>query len=180
MNTIWVSERLLTNSSMKNGKSALIYYTVTQQTQITVRHLFHFAQPVKWLWQQKSIYYYYMCIVHYVMIRIQKDCQTIFIRLKELFLSRPVQTIQVLHPSILNSILNFLWKTYSLVSCDFCNLSVTRVFVGTNGECYKYKNCWLNDWSFPLLIAEFYNNFWHVIFYSISVNPYFFFEDGVK
>ena len=42
--------------------------TVTQQTQITVRHLLHLAQPVKWLWQQKSIYYDCMCIVDYVTI----------------------------------------------------------------------------------------------------------------
>ena len=28
-----------------------------------------------------------------------------------------------------------------VVSDDFYNLSATRVFVGTNGECQKYKNC---------------------------------------
>ena len=28
----------------------------------------------------------------------------------------------------------FLWKTYSPVSDDFCDLSATRVFVRTNGE----------------------------------------------
>ena len=32
---------------------------------------------------------------------------------------------------------HFLWKTYSLVSDDFCNLSATRVFVMTNGENVK-------------------------------------------
>ena len=32
---------------------------------------------------------------------------------------------------------DFLWKTYSLVSDDFCNLSATRVFVMTNGEDVK-------------------------------------------
>ena len=48
------------------------YITVTQQTHITVRHLSHFTEPVKWLWQQQSIYYYYMSIVDYVMIRISK------------------------------------------------------------------------------------------------------------
>ena len=36
---------------------------------------------------------------------------------------------------------HFLWKTYSLVSDDFCNLSATRVFIRTNGEGEKYKNC---------------------------------------
>ena len=37
---------------------------------------------------------------------------------------------------------HFLWKTYSLVSDDFCNLSATRVLVRTNGEdMKKYKNC---------------------------------------
>ena len=75
----------------------------TQQTQITVRHLSHFAQPVKWLWQQKSIYYYYMCIVDYVMIRIPKRLSD-NIHKTELFLLRSVHTIQFLHPLILNSI----------------------------------------------------------------------------
>ena len=32
---------------------------------------------------------------------------------------------------------HFLWKTYSLVSDDFCNLSATRVLVKTNGEDVK-------------------------------------------
>ena len=36
----------------------------------------------------------------------------------------------------------FLWKTYRLVSDNFCNLSATRVFVGKNGEDAKnIKNC---------------------------------------
>ena len=30
--------------------------------------------------------------------------------------------------------LHFPWKTYRVFSDDFCNLSATRVFVGTNGE----------------------------------------------
>ena len=38
----------------------------------------------------------------------------------------------VSHPIILK--FHFLWKTYSLVSDDFRNLSATKVFVGTNGE----------------------------------------------
>ena len=62
----------------------------------------------------------------------QKDCQTIFVKLKELFLSRSGHTMQVLHPFILN-----FKKTYSLVSDDFCNLPATRVFVRTNGEDVK-------------------------------------------
>ena len=32
---------------------------------------------------------------------------------------------------------HFLWKTYSLVSDDFCNLSATRVFIRTNGQDVK-------------------------------------------
>ena len=32
---------------------------------------------------------------------------------------------------------HFLWKTYSLVSDDFCNLSATKVFIRTNGEDVK-------------------------------------------
>ena len=32
---------------------------------------------------------------------------------------------------------HFFWKTYSLVSDDFCNLSATRVLVRTNGEDVK-------------------------------------------
>ena len=32
---------------------------------------------------------------------------------------------------------HFLWKTCSLVSDDFCNLSATTVFVRTNGEDVK-------------------------------------------
>ena len=35
---------------------------------------------------------------------------------------------------------HFLWKTYSLVSDDFCNLSATRVFIRTNGEDVKNIN----------------------------------------
>ena len=42
--------------------------TVTQQTEITVIHLSHFAEPVKCLWQQKSICYDCICIVDYVKI----------------------------------------------------------------------------------------------------------------
>ena len=32
---------------------------------------------------------------------------------------------------------HFLWKTYSPVSDDFCNLSPTRVFIRTNGKDVK-------------------------------------------
>ena len=32
---------------------------------------------------------------------------------------------------------HFLWKTYCLVSDDFCNLSATRVLTRTNGEDVK-------------------------------------------
>ena len=32
---------------------------------------------------------------------------------------------------------HFLWKTYSLVSDDLCDLSATRVLVRTNGEDVK-------------------------------------------
>ena len=80
-------------------ESLHLYITVTQQIQITVRRLSHFAQPVKWLWQQKSIYYYYMCIVDYVMIRISKRLSD-NIRKTELFLSRSVHTIQFLRAII--------------------------------------------------------------------------------
>ena len=69
---------------------------------------------------------------------------------------------------------DFLWKTHSLDSDYFCNLSV---FVGTNGKDKKnnIKNCLVTDWSFLLLIAAFLLRFltW-CYFYPISVNPCFF------
>ena len=138
------------------------YVTVTQQTQITVRHLSHFPQPVKWLWQQKTIYYYYMCIVDYVMIRISKRLSD-NIHKTERVVSVKISSNN--QSSTSNHFkFHFVWKTYSLVSDDFCNLSATRVFVGTNDECKKYKNCWLNNWSFPLLIAEFLQQFFTCYF----------------
>ena len=75
--------------------------TVTLQTQISVRHLLHFEQPVNDGCSRKVLIMT-MCIVDYA--RFQKDCQTIFVRLKELFLSRSVRRMQVLHPIILNFI----------------------------------------------------------------------------
>ena len=64
-------------------------------------------------------------------LEFQKDCQTILIRLscfcQDQF-TRSNFCIQSLK-------FNFLWRTYSPVSDDFCNLPATRV--GTNGECKK-------------------------------------------
>ena len=68
-----------------------------------------------------------MCIVDYVMIRILKRLSD-NINKTELFLSRSVYMIQFLHPIVQNSI--FFGK-HSLVFDDFCNLSATRVSVGT-------------------------------------------------
>ena len=100
----------------------------------------------------------------------QKDCQAIFIKLSCFCQD------QFTHPIFTSNHFkfHFFWKTCSLASDDFCNISSKRVFVGTNGECKKYKNCCLNDWSFPLLIAEFLQQFLTCYLYPISVNPYFF------
>ena len=65
--------------------------TVTQQTQITVRHLSYFAEPVT-----------------VVSVKISSHNATSTSNLFKF---------------------HFLWKTYSLVSYDFCNLSATRVVV---------------------------------------------------
>ena len=78
-----------------------------------------------------------MCIVDYVMIRISK-------RLSDnIHKTGRVVSVKISsnNPSFTSNHFkfHFLWKTYSLVSDDFCNLSATRVFVGTNGECKKYK-----------------------------------------
>ena len=126
----WLYERM---------ESLHSYITVTQQTQIKVRDLSHFAQPVKWLWQQESIYYYFMCIVDYVMIRMSK-------RLSDnIHKTERVVSVKISsnNPSFTSNHFkfHFLWKTYSLVFDDFCNLSATRVFVLTNGQCKMYKNC---------------------------------------
>ena len=79
-----------------------------------------------------------MCIVDYVMIRISK-------RLSDNIHKTEFVSVRISsHDPISTSNhfkFHFLWKTCSLVSDDFCNLSATRVFVGTNGECKKYKNC---------------------------------------
>ena len=101
--------------------------------QITVRRLSHFVQPVKWLWQQKSIYYDCMCIVDYV--RISKRLSDNICKTKG------VVSVKI-SPHDAGFTWNhfkfhFLWKTYDLVSDDFRNLSAARVFVGTNGEDVK-------------------------------------------
>ena len=80
---------------------------------------------------EKYLFIMIICVLS-TTSRFLKHSQTIFLTLKELFLSKSVHTMQVLHPVILN--FHFLWKTYSLVSHDFCNLSATRLFIGTNGE----------------------------------------------
>ena len=109
--------------------------TVRQQTQITVKHLSHFAQPVKGLWQQKSIYYDCMCIVDYVRIskrlsdNIRKTKRVVSVKISSHDASSTSNHFKF----------HFLWKTYSLVSDDFCNLSATRVFIRTNGEDVENK-----------------------------------------
>ena len=66
----------------------------------------------------------------------QKDCQTTFVRLNKGVAS--VKTSSHDPPFTSNHFkFHFLWKTYSLVSDDFCNISATRVFVRTNGEDVK-------------------------------------------
>ena len=62
----------------------------------------------------------------------QKDCQTIFVRVVSVKISSHDASFPSNHLKFY-----FLWKTYSLVSDDFCNLSATRVFVRTNGADVK-------------------------------------------
>ena len=73
-----------------------------------------------------------MCIVDYVMIRISKRLSD-NIRKTGRVVSIKISSHD---PSFTSNHFkfHFLWKTYSLVSDDVCNLSATRVFVGTNGE----------------------------------------------
>ena len=80
-----------------------------------------------------------MCIVDYVMIRISKRLSDNIDKTERVVSVKTSSN----NPSFTSNHFkfHFLWKTYSLVSDDFRNLSVTRVFVGTNGECKKYKNC---------------------------------------
>ena len=71
-----------------------------------------------------------MCIVDYVMIsKILSD---------NILNTERVVSVKISSrdASFTSNHLKFhcLWKTYSLVSDDFCNLSAKRVFVGTNGE----------------------------------------------
>ena len=108
---------LLTNGSMKNGKSALKLQW-NNRLKITVRHLSHFAQPVKWLWQQKSIYYDRMRIVDYVKISWRLSDKT-----KRVVSVKSVHTMQFLHQIISHfisfgrhtvcSIFHVTWTTFT-------------------------------------------------------------------
>ena len=137
MNTILVPERLLTNGSAKNGMSTLIYHSDTTDTTDTTD-----TNYSEMLVSFRATSLLNGCDSRKVFIIISHDqnfkkTQTIFIRLscfcQDQFTRSNfyIQSVKI----------QFSLETYSLVSDDFCNLSATRVFVGTNGECKKYKKC---------------------------------------
>ena len=77
--------------------------TVTQQTQITVRHLPILRNLLNDCGSRK-VFTNTVCVL-LTMSGFRQDCETIyFVRPKELFLSRSFHTMQVLHPNILNFI----------------------------------------------------------------------------